>query len=229
MQVDYYKKELGRLFRQRCVYLFLALIVLIMVEPLLFRFGRGWVALVLAHILVLVAACAALSRSAKAFSVAVALAVPLACVEVYSTLAALAGEPATPWLRWTLGAMLYAVVLGALFTYVLRREVMTADKLWGAAAAFLLIGILWSGFYEVAQFVVPGSFLLHGKAADLDLTDRLYFSFTVLTSTGFGDISPASDISKVLCVLEQITGVLFLTIMIARLAGIYLPMPERHD
>ncbi len=227
MQVDYYKKGLGGLFRQRCVYLFLALaIVLIVAEPFLVGVGRGWFTLVFAHILVLVAACAALSPGAKAFSVAVALAVPLAGLEVYSTLA---GDLATRWVRWTLGAMLYAVVLGALIAYVLRREVMTADKLWGGAAAFLLIGILWSGFYEVAQFIVPGSFLQHGQAVDLDLTDRLYFSFTVLTSTGVGDIAPASDVSKALCMLEQIAGVLFLTVMIARLAGIYLPTPERDD
>jgi len=46
---------------------------------------------------------------------------------------------------------------------------------------------------------------------------------TLLTSTGFGDIAPVSDIAKTLCVLEQITGVLFLTAMIARLVVIYLP------
>ena len=120
-------------------------------------------------------------------------------------------------------------MLGALFAYVLRREVMTADKLWGAAAAFLLLGILWSGFYEVAQFIAPASFMLQGQPADLDLTNRIYFSFTVLTSTGFGDIAPVSDIAKTLCVLEQVTGVLFLTVMIARLAGIYLPGAERDE
>ena len=62
-----------------------------------------------------------------------------------------------------------------------------------------------------------------GRSGTLDLTNRIYFSFTVLTSTGFGDIAPVSAVTKTLCVLEQITGVLFLTVMIARLAGIYLP------
>jgi hypothetical protein len=219
-------QRLGRLFRQRCVYLFLALIVLIIAEPFLLGDGRGRIALVLIHALVLVTACAALSGGSRLFPIAVALAVSLASVQVYS---ALGGDPLTPWFRWIVSTLLYAVVLGALFAYVLRREVMTTDKLWGGAAAFLLIGILWAGFYEVAQYIAPASFVLQGQGAELNLTNRIYFSFTVLTSTGFGDIAPVSDIAKTLCVLEQITGVLFLTIMIARLAGIYLPGAERSE
>ena len=215
-----HKRRLGRVFQQRCVYLFLALIVLIMVEPFLAGGGHGRIVLTLIHLLVLVSACAALSQSVIAYTFAVALAVPVAGVQMY---VALGGEPLTPWFNWIANTLLYAVVLGALFAYVLRQEVMTVDKLWGAAAAFLLIGILWSGFYDVAQFVAPASFMLQGQAADLDLTNRIYFSFTVLTSTGFGDIAPVSKVAKTLCVLEQITGVLFLTVMIARLAGIYLP------
>ena len=220
MAVRRYEQRLGRVFRQRCVYLFLALIALIMAEPFLQHPGYGRVALALLHALVLVAACAALARGPRMFSIAVALALPVAGMGAYS---ALGGEPVTPWIHWIASVALYAVVLGSLFTYVLHRDVMTADKLWGAAAAFLLIGILWIIFYEVAQFMTPASFTVQGQAADLDLTNRIYFSFTVLTSTGFGDIAPVSDIAKILCVLEQITGVLFLTVMIARLAGIYLP------
>ena len=53
--------------------------------------------------------------------------------------------------------------------------------------------------------------------------DFLYFSFTVLTSTGFGDITPLLRQARSLCVVEQLTGTLFLAILIARLAGVYPP------
>ena len=52
----------------------------------------------------------------------------------------------------------------------------------------------------------------------------LYFSFTVLSSTGFGDITPVHPVARMLCVLEQVTGVLFIAILIARLAGTYPPV-----
>lgn len=51
----------------------------------------------------------------------------------------------------------------------------------------------------------------------------MYFSFTVLTSTGFGDVVAVSPLARSVAVLEQIAGMLFVAILIARLAGIYPP------
>ncbi len=56
--------------------------------------------------------------------------------------------------------------------------------------------------------------------------DLLYFSFTVLTGTGFGDIVPVLRQSRALCVVEHVVGALFLAVLIARLAGLY---PPRED
>ena len=56
--------------------------------------------------------------------------------------------------------------------------------------------------------------------------DLVYFSFTVLTSTGFGDMYPLHPVARVLVTLEQIVGTLFVAIFIARLAGAY-PPPRR--
>ena len=47
MPVSASKRNIGRLFRQRCVYLFFALITLIMAEPFLVAAGRGGIALVI--------------------------------------------------------------------------------------------------------------------------------------------------------------------------------------
>ena len=44
---------------------------------------------------------------------------------------------------WTFGAALYAVTIAYLLRYVFQRDVMTADKLYGDAAAYLMLGALW--------------------------------------------------------------------------------------
>jgi hypothetical protein len=46
---------------------------------------------------------------------------------------------------------------------------------------------------------------------------------TVLTSTGFGDIAPLTRQVQAVCIVEQVTGGLFVAILIARLAGVYPP------
>jgi hypothetical protein len=52
---------------------------------------------------------------------------------------------------------------------------------------------------------------------------------TVLTSTGFGDITPLTRQARGMCMMEQITGSLFVAILIARLAGIYPPRESYTD
>jgi len=62
-----------------------------------------------------------------------------------------------------------------------------------------------------------------GAAAKFAMAEFIYFSFTVLTSTGFGDLTPLSRQARSLCVVEQVVGALFVAILIARLAGVYPP------
>jgi hypothetical protein len=103
---------------------------------------------------------------------------------------------------------------------------MTADKLYGAAAAYLMLGVLWGYLYAIANHLQPGSFAFGGTVASPLLGDLLYFSLTTLTSTGFGDAVPLLRYARALCVLEQLVGALFLAILIARLAGVYPPGRE---
>ena len=61
-----------------------------------------------------------------------------------------------------------------------------------------------------------------GDAGHGTIWDQLlYFSFTTLTTLGYGDIAPLSPIARIWTVFEAIFGTLFLAILIARLVGLY--------
>jgi hypothetical protein len=49
----------------------------------------------------------------------------------------------------------------------------------------------------------------------------LYFSFVSLTATGYGDIVAVSPLAHTMAVLQYIVGVMYVAILIARLAGLY--------
>ena len=53
----------------------------------------------------------------------------------------------------------------------------------------------------------------------------LYFSVQILTTITFGDILPASNIARMLAIVEAAAGVFYLAIMIARLVGLYSSQP----
>lgn len=220
MAIDRARTALAQMFYQRCFYLFVAVLVLVMAVLLLEPTPLGRIMLNAGNLLVVVAAVAAVGRTRLSFVITLLLAVPTL---IFQLLAIEERESRFLLHSWAFGAALYASSVGYLLRYVFQRDVMTADKLYGAAAGYLMLGVLWSYLYAIANHLQPGSFAFGGTVASPLISDLLYLSFTVLTSTGFGDAVPMLRYARGLCVLEQLVGSLFLAILIARLAGVYPP------
>jgi hypothetical protein len=131
-------------------------------------------------------------------------------------------------LSWVFNAVFYSFTLADLLHYVLRRDVMTGDKLYGAVSAYILVAVLWANLHGVVQYVYPGAYAVGGTPKALDMTELIYFSFTALTTSGFGDVTPMLVQSRFLTVLEMVAGVMYIAILIARLTGVY-PVVERKS
>ena len=223
MAINRARTALAQVFFQRCFYLFVAVLVLVMAVLLLEPTPRGRILLNVGNLLVVVTAVAAVGRTQFSFVIALLLATPTL---FFQWLAIQDGDSQFLLHSWAFGAALYASTIGYLLRYVFQQDVMTADKLYGAAAAYLMLGTQWGYFYAIANHLQPGSFAFGGAIVSPQFDDLLYFSFTVLTSTGFGDAVPVLRYARGLCVLEQLVGGLFLAILIARLSGVY---PPRRD
>jgi len=213
----------------RCIYLFASLLLLLMLVPSLLSTTNIMDKFVanLINVSVLVAAVAAMGRSKTSFIIALLFTLPVLGFQVAGLIL---GEK--DYLFWSsvFGALFYVTTLLFLLRYVFSNDVMDADKLFGAAAAYILVGILWAYFYMILQFFYMGSFALNGSPVQaLTPSELIYFSFTVLTSTGFGDIAPVLPAARSLVNLEQVCGILFVAILIARLAGIYPQQQEKND
>jgi Ion channel len=218
MAIERVRTALGQVFFQRCFYLFIGLLALMMTAMLLDQTPHERFFLNAISLLIDVAAVAAVGRSPWSFLVAIAFAAPAMWFQIRGLIE---DDQTRLVVSWAFNAALYATTIVFLLRYVFRRDVMTADKLSGAAAGYLMIGVLWTWLYAIAGHFEPGSFAMGGTAATPTLNDLVYFSITTLTSTGFGDIVPILRRVRALCVLEQLTGALFLAILIARLAGVY--------
>ena len=215
--------SLARVFQRRCFYLFGALLVLVVAVPFVFGLQGGRTALQLAHALVLVAALAAVGRGAIVFVAGLLLAMSALALQLTSFFR---NDPTQHiMLASALYVAFYLLTIASLLRYVFNPQVMTADKLFGAAAGYLLLGILWADIYRLVQYMDPEAF---GGGAGSPLRsyyDLVYMSFGCLTSNGAGDIVPMGSRVRSLVILEQLTGTLLVAILIARLAGIY-PAPE---
>jgi hypothetical protein len=213
------RAALRRLFFQRCFYLFFFLLILIGLSPFI-EGERGTYILAGINAFIVLSSAAAVGRTALSFLVvfvliAGAIGLRMASLE----------EGRLALFNWALllHALVYFSVIVLLLRYVFGPEVIDADRLWGAAAAYLLIGVLWCFVYALIELEKAQTFLVRGTAEKLELTELLYFSFSTLTTIGFGDIVPITRGAQVAAILEGIVGTLFLAILIAKLVGVYPP------
>ena len=220
------RDALSRIFPQRCFYLFAVLLAMIAILPFVPNTDHGRIVFNLVNLFLLIATVATVGRSMMSFVIAILLAIPTAWFQ-YQGLVLDDNDLLAK--SWMFGCALSAIVMVYLLLYVFQPKVMTGDKLFGAAAAYLMIGVVWAFLYSLVGYFYPKSFMVLGTPGRLDFPDALYFSITVLTSTGFGDITPLTRQAKGVCMVEQITGALFVAILIARLAGVYPPLPLRRQ
>jgi len=215
----------GRIFHQRCFYLFVSLVSLIAIAPFVSETLQGRMLVVGANVFVLVAAVAAVGRTTLPFVIAVLLGLPGLGFRVMGALAA-DDSAHNMIVSSAFFLAFYVVALVYLLRYVFSPEVMTDDKLFGAAAAFLMLGVAWAIGYDLLQRLDPGALGLKPGDPPRSFFDLLFMSIGYLTSNGPGDIMLYGARARTLAILEQAFGTLFVAILIARLAGIYPPKGE---
>jgi len=120
------------------------------------------------------------------------------------------------------GTVLLAAVPIALSGGLLRliqQRGVTLQVVAGALAIYLLVGLLFASVISFVSHVENGSYFsqtLHPANGV-----RVYYSFTVLTTTGFGDYTAAHSSGRALAVLEMLTGQLYLVTVIGLVVGNY--------
>ncbi|TAJ40066.1 MAG: two pore domain potassium channel family protein [Reyranella sp.] len=211
--------------RNRCSVLVAVLCLFILLNPLLSGSMVGATALAASLFVILILAVWAL-RVRQPFVWGLAA---LAFLTIDALVADRLGETWIRPLALAATAAFISTVTVALLRYVLDRRAITTDKVFGAVAAYILIALSFASLFGLLQVFEPQAFnaaVAHGPDGRLNWSDLMYFSFTVLTSTGFGEITPATPLARALIIIEQVLGVMYVAFLIARLANMY--GHERH-
>jgi len=107
----------------------------------------------------------------------------------------------------------WAIIL--LMKSMFRARRVTADTIVGGICVYLLIGLLWALVYTLLNNLKSGVISFDGDPS------LFYFSFTTLTTLGYGDIVPKGRFVMMLANFEAISGQIFLAVFIARLVGLH--------
>ena len=128
-----------------------------------------------------------------------------------------------------LGAMVMtaiwlAVAVGTVTMALFEQEEADTNLILAAVVVYLLAAVTFAQVFEILELIQPGSFSGvpdGGHPRELG-NALLYFSFVCITTMGYGDILPVSELARPLAVLEGVFGTLYLAVMIARLVGLHI-------
>ena len=120
------------------------------------------------------------------------------------------------------GALFIALVIANLLSFILKAEAVNREIIYAAMLLYLLAALLWAFVYTVIDLVDPASFNIDLSRPQEYLSVFQYYSFVTITTLGYGDITPGTEVAKAFSALEAVVGQLYLVVAVAWLVGMYV-------
>jgi hypothetical protein len=140
---------------------------------------------------------------------------------VLGAIAAASGEHTWLDLASVIQISLLAVAMGAVLHRVVTTAQVGSRTILGAISVYTVLGLLFTYLYGTIERIQGGAFFegrLHPSGGDF-----LFFSYTTLTTTGYGDLVPGGQPGRMVAGLEMMIGQIFLVTLVAGLVSLWRP------
>ena len=121
-----------------------------------------------------------------------------------------------------LGVLFVGLVIASILGSILKAEEVNQEIIYMAILLYLLAALMWAFLYTFLELVDPASLNIDLDHANRYLLAFQYYSFVTITTVGYGDITPVTDVAKAFSVLEAICGQLYLVVAVAGLVGMHV-------
>lgn len=116
-------------------------------------------------------------------------------------------------------AVLLLVTAPAMLWRLITRSRVDAQVLMGALGVYLMIGLFFAFMFLGAAVLNDGVFFTNTTTEQP--ADFVYFSYVTMLTIGYGDLTPATDLGKMLSVMDGLLGQVFLVTTVARLVSLF--------
>ncbi|MGR9090517.1 MAG: ion channel [Gammaproteobacteria bacterium] len=133
-----------------------------------------------------------------------------------------------------LGFVFFQFTAAVILVHIFKAPSITIDELLAAISTYLLLGIGGGFIFRFLELLDPNTLLgstdvVVELSADSPMNLFIYYSFTCLTTLGFGDLIPGTPEARVFSYLSAVIGQIFLTVLIARFVGLHISQLRRDS
>ena len=123
--------------------------------------------------------------------------------------------------QYFLKILIVSITIAELFREIFKTKIIDSHIISSAISIYVLVGIFWYLLFMFLLMIDPDSFDIRNFNPEMVSIDMIYFSFTTLTTLGYGDITPVSYTAKMWSITEAMMGVMFLAVMISRVVSLF--------
>lgn len=129
-------------------------------------------------------------------------------------------QPLVGWTYLVPAIAMVTITLPVTIVRTLQHPRVTYETVLGALCAYVLVGLVFAFTYLALHDLAHTDFF--AQPGGHPQSEYLYFSFVVLTTLGFGDLSPSVGLPQALVAIEALVGQVFLVTMVARLVTLWV-------
>lgn len=120
-----------------------------------------------------------------------------------------------------------SVIVYQIIIQIISSKTVNANMIYGVITIYILFGLIAGECNLLIQFFDPDAF-----TGSLDLNDKSdlrYYSYVTITTLGYGDIAPVSQLARAAAVFFSLVGQMYLAVVIALIVGKYVSSSDKKE
>lgn len=208
-----------QIFENKFNYLLTTQIVILVAYPLLHKFDNIFPIIPLMFLLAITPALwVGLSRTW--FTVVMSIGVLAFLVNMIVRYGNMEYRHAGILILLLLYGLFYFLAISFLMSKISSNTTVSSDTIKGGISIYILLGFFWAILYMILLTLDPDALTNVSSNEETAGFECYYYSFTTLTTLGYGDIVPVAKYARILAIFEAVAGPVYLAIFVAQIIGL---------
>ena len=111
------------------------------------------------------------------------------------------------------------------FKSILKSNEVDIDTVISAISGYILIGLGFGILFYILEIIRPGNF---SGAEGLNYYEAEYFSFVTMSTLGYGDFAPTSQVARSLVIITTLFGQFYMVIVMGVIVGKFIVNKKKN-